>query len=250
MKTFFETWLNMATAVLERELSRPAKIVPANVPPAQATAVNIAVSVGGTPQGRLTVAADSTLLQVLFAETVLVGSGQSSVPGDERWRKLLKEVTTEAAQAFGDAEIASVEDVQWFLADYSAVYELRVGDIKVALAFNDQVSSALAQWRDRTEGVVESSSKPDRPGIDLLLDVELEASLRFGSCEMSLDEVLELGPGDVVELDRHIADPVDLLVGDKIVARGEVILINGCFGLRVLEVAEPKQCLESIRCLF
>jgi flagellar motor switch protein FliN/FliY len=84
----------------------------------------------------------------------------------------------------------------------------------------------------------------------LLLDVELEAALRFGCCEMPLGEILELGPGDVVELDRHVTDPVDLVVGDKIVARGEVVLINGNFGLRVTEVAAPQKRLESIRCLF
>ena len=88
------------------------------------------------------------------------------------------------------------------------------------------------------------------PGLELLLDVELEASLRFGSREMPLGEILDLGPGDVVELDRHVADPVDLIVGDKIVARGEVVLVNGNFGLRVTEVAAPRKRLESIRCLF
>jgi flagellar motor switch protein FliN len=93
---------------------------------------------------------------------------------------------------------------------------------------------------------------PQRPtsGMDILLDVELEASLRFGAREMPLGEILELGPGDVVQLDRHIADPVDLLIGDKIVARGEVVLVNGNFGLRIIEVAEPQRRLESIRCLF
>ena len=79
------------------------------------------------------------------------------------------------------------------------------------------------------------------PGIELLLDVELEAALRFGCREMPLGEILDLGPGDVVELDRHVADPVDLIVGDKIVARGEVVLVNGNFGLRVTEVAAPRK---------
>ena len=87
-------------------------------------------------------------------------------------------------------------------------------------------------------------------GADLLLDVELEATLRFGCRELPLGEILELGPGDVVQLDRHIADPVDLIVGDKIVARGEVVLVSGNFGLRVTEVAAPRKRLESIRCLF
>ena len=85
--------------------------------------------------------------------------------------------------------------------------------------------------------------------FDLLLEVELDASVRFGSRELELKELLELGPGDVVELDRNVADPVDLIVGDRIVARGEVVLVNGNFGLRVTEVAEPVRRLESIRCI-
>ncbi len=87
-------------------------------------------------------------------------------------------------------------------------------------------------------------------GIGLLCDIELDATLQFGSREMVLREVLELGPGDVVELDRHVSDPVDLVVGDRIVARGEVVVVNGNFALRVTEVAEPQLRLESIRCLF
>ena len=87
-------------------------------------------------------------------------------------------------------------------------------------------------------------------GLELLLDVELEASLRFGCRELPLSDILNLGPGDVVQLDRHVTDPVDLVVGDKIVARGDVVLVNGNFGLRITEVAEPRKRLEGIRCLF
>ena len=86
--------------------------------------------------------------------------------------------------------------------------------------------------------------------MDLLCDIDLDATLRFGAREMSLNEVLELGPGTVVELDRHIAEPVDLVVGDRIVARGEVVVVSGNFALRVTEVATPQLRLESIRCFF
>ncbi len=96
----------------------------------------------------------------------------------------------------------------------------------------------------------EKDSLSASPGIDLLLDVELEAALRFGCREMPLGEILDLGAGDVVELDRQVSDPVDLIVGDRIVARGDVVLVNGNFGLRVTEVATPRKRLESIRCLF
>ena len=71
------------------------------------------------------------------------------------------------------------------------------------------------------------------PGFEPLLDVELEASLRFGSCKMPLGEIPDLGSGDVVQLDRHVVDPVNLLVGDKIVTCSEVVLVNDNFGLRV-----------------
>lgn len=100
-------------------------------------------------------------------------------------------------------------------------------------------------------------AKPDeqnqfgtQAGMDLLYDIELDATLQFGSREMPLHEVLNLGPGDVVELDRHVSEPVDLVVGDRIVARGEVVVASGNFALRVTEVATPQLRLESIRCLF
>jgi flagellar motor switch protein FliN/FliY len=85
---------------------------------------------------------------------------------------------------------------------------------------------------------------------DLLLEIELDATLQFGSREMPLKEVLAFGPGDVLELDRQVAEPVDLVVGDRIMARGEVVIVNGNFALLVTEVAEPQMRLESIRCLF
>ena len=112
-----------------------------------------------------------------------------------------------------------------------------------------------------TEEIVTDSVERDDPAVmkspaatvstqELLMDVELEATLRFGSREMTLGEVLELGPGDVIELDRQVNDAVDLLVGDKIVARGMAVLCNGRYGLRITEVAELKLSLESVRCLF
>jgi flagellar motor switch protein FliN/FliY len=88
------------------------------------------------------------------------------------------------------------------------------------------------------------------PNVSLLCDIELDATLQFGSREMPLREVLELGPGDVVELNRHVSEPVDLVVGDRIVARGEVVIVSGNFALRITEVATPQLRLESIRCLF
>jgi flagellar motor switch protein FliN/FliY len=85
---------------------------------------------------------------------------------------------------------------------------------------------------------------------DILLEIELDATLQFGSRELPLKDVLALGPGDVLELDRHVSEPVELVVGDRIVARGEVVVVSGNFALLITEVAEPQLRLESIRCLF
>ena len=86
--------------------------------------------------------------------------------------------------------------------------------------------------------------------LEMLNDIELAATLRFGAREMTLEEILNLGPGSVVELDRHINEPVDLIVGDRIVARGDVVIVSGNFALRITEVSAPQLRLESIRCFF
>ena len=109
--------------------------------------------------------------------------------------------------------------------------------------------AAKASAASAAESQASSATEADA-GIELLYDIELDATLQFGSKEMLLRDVLDLGPGDVIELDRHIAEPVDLVVGDRIVARGEVVVANGNFALRILEVAAPQMRLESIRCLF
>jgi flagellar motor switch protein FliN/FliY len=82
-----------------------------------------------------------------------------------------------------------------------------------------------------------ASSEP-APGdkLDMFMDVELGVSLRFGGRSMLLREILELGPGSVVELDRQVQEPVDLLLDGKLIARGEVVVVDGNYGMRVLEV--------------
>ncbi|HTW57912.1 MAG TPA: flagellar motor switch protein FliN [Terriglobales bacterium] len=73
--------------------------------------------------------------------------------------------------------------------------------------------------------------------LDLLMDVELAVTLRFGSRRLLLREVLELHPGAVVDLDRRVHDPVDVLLDGRLLARGEVVVLNGNYGVRVTELA-------------
>jgi flagellar motor switch protein FliN/FliY len=90
---------------------------------------------------------------------------------------------------------------------------------------------------------------PPNPN-QLLNDIELEATLQFGARDIALRELLCFNPGDVVELNRHVSEPVELVVAERVVARGEVVVASGNFALRITEVATPQLRLESIRCLF
>jgi flagellar motor switch protein FliN/FliY len=73
--------------------------------------------------------------------------------------------------------------------------------------------------------------------MDMLMDVHLAMTLRFGARILLLREVLELNPGAVVELDRKVQEPVDLLLDGRLVARGELVVIDGNYGLRVTDVS-------------
>jgi len=91
------------------------------------------------------------------------------------------------------------------------------------------------------EGTVDSS-RQDVPGnLNLILDVELDATIRFGQREMLLKEVFALMPGSVVALNQLVNEPAELLVAGRLVATGEVIVVDGNFGLRVKDVVSPAQ---------
>jgi flagellar motor switch protein FliN/FliY len=78
------------------------------------------------------------------------------------------------------------------------------------------------------------------------MDVELAVMLRFGSRQAKLREVLDLATGAVLELDREVQEPVDLVLNGKVIARGEVVVVDGNYGMRVIEVASPQQRVSSL----
>ena len=85
------------------------------------------------------------------------------------------------------------------------------------------------------------------PKLELLMDVELDVTLRFGERQMALRDILDLSAGSVVELNQYVQDPVELLVGKKVIARGEVVVVDGSYGLRVTEIISPMERIESLR---
>lgn len=87
----------------------------------------------------------------------------------------------------------------------------------------------------------------DQQNLDLLLDVEIPISVEVGRAQMSLEEVLKLVPGSVIALDKKAEEPVDLRVNGKLVARGEVVLVDDVYGLRVTQIVDAAGRIDSLR---
>lgn len=82
--------------------------------------------------------------------------------------------------------------------------------------------------------------------LDLLLGVSLRVTVELGRTEMSIEEVLKMGPGSVIELEKLAGEPVDVLVNDHLIARGEVVVIDDRFGVRITDVIPPAQRLTNV----
>ncbi len=93
--------------------------------------------------------------------------------------------------------------------------------------------------------VPESVPADGRPS-DVLLDLELPFAITLGSVEMELGQVQQLETGSILPLGRSADGPVNLVVGGRVVARGELVVVDGCFGLRVQSVETAERRLTSL----
>lgn len=100
---------------------------------------------------------------------------------------------------------------------------------------SDAADAAMAAMMAGMAGVAESDG-PDASGIELLGDVELQVMVELGRTQMMVEDVLKLGQGAVVELDKLAGDPVDVYVNNRLVARGEVLVLNDNFCIRISEI--------------
>ena len=90
-------------------------------------------------------------------------------------------------------------------------------------------------------------TQDEQRNLELLLDVKIPIAVEVGSTQMSLDDVLKLVPGSVVALDKKAEEAVDLRVNGKLVARGEVVLVDDSYGLRITQIVDAAGRIESLR---
>jgi flagellar motor switch protein FliN/FliY len=93
----------------------------------------------------------------------------------------------------------------------------------------------------------ETSATPGEDSFDLLLDVPLKVSVELGGTKLRIQELLELGQGSVLELDRQAGEPVDILVNGRPIALGEIVVVNDRYAVRVLSIHSPTERAESLR---
>lgn len=72
--------------------------------------------------------------------------------------------------------------------------------------------------------------------LELVLDVKVKLTVKLGSCQLPMKEILEMVPGTVVQLDQKAKDPVGLYVNDKLIAYGEVVVVEDAFGIKITEI--------------
>jgi flagellar motor switch protein FliN/FliY len=93
----------------------------------------------------------------------------------------------------------------------------------------------------------EATAIPPSRTFELLLDVELPICVSFGRAALKLQDAIRLITGSLIELDRGLSDPVDLLVNNCVIARGEVVVVEGNYGVRITEIVSQKERLQQTR---
>jgi len=83
--------------------------------------------------------------------------------------------------------------------------------------------------------------------LDLLLDVPLDIAVELGRARMSIQDLLALGPGSVIELDKIAGEALDILVNDRLVARGEAVVVNDKFGIRITDIVSQSERIARLR---
>jgi flagellar motor switch protein FliN/FliY len=126
---------------------------------------------------------------------------------------------------------------------------------RLLVSFDDAILAAIS-GRSRSQGspppntavqhVISAPQAPKSKTLDLLLDVELPVSVSFGRAQLPLKDVIKLTTGSIVELNRTLSEPVEVIVNNCVIARGEVVVIEGNFGVRIHQVVSREERLRTL----
>ena len=98
----------------------------------------------------------------------------------------------------------------------------------------------------------EKLENKDSPGenvnydLDLILDIPLELSVEFGKVKIIINDLIQLGQGSIIELERSVGDPLEIYINGKLIARGDVVVVDDKFGIRVSDIISPVERVKSL----
>ena len=87
----------------------------------------------------------------------------------------------------------------------------------------------------------------EQRSIDFILDIPLQITVELGRTQMLINDLLQLGQGSVIELSKLAGEPMEVLVNQKLVARGEVVVVNEKFGVRLTDIISPLERVEQLQ---
>jgi len=123
-----------------------------------------------------------------------------------------------------------------------------VGDSEAAVEEKDE---AVVEEKDevvveeKDEAAVDNESGGPA-SLDLILDIPLTVTCELGRSKMLINDLLQLGQGSVIELTKLVGEPLEVLVNEKLVARGEVVVVNEKFGVRLTDIVTPMERVKSL----
>ncbi len=122
-------------------------------------------------------------------------------------------------------------------------------EVPVEQAIEDAVEKVSPEQLEPHEQPAGASGKSSGAEINLdaLLDIPVTLSVEIGRSRVPIKQLVSLSQGSVIELDREVSEPLDLLVNGKLMARGEVVVVDGQFGLRLIDIVSPPERLKNLK---
>jgi flagellar motor switch protein FliN/FliY len=258
-RPYMQVWAESMASVLGQIAGTPFAMeclteAPSETPPPQESDLRVVMVAAGALRGEMSLriprAAALGMAQLFLGEPQDAAS-EFKPDYQESVEELLRQVAGHAATAlkprWGEVQLRlesgavpplwSPGASGWLASGSTGARHLSL-EWQLSAALNAALAAASRPTEKKAQDA-RAESAGGEGNLDLLMDVELEVTLRFGERRMLLRDILELGEGSVVELDRQVEEPVDLLLDGKLIARGEVVVVDGNYGLRVREMLTP-----------
>jgi flagellar motor switch protein FliN/FliY len=108
------------------------------------------------------------------------------------------------------------------------------------------VSNQINSENDETESTNGEPCSNGKCDLDIILDIPLNVTVELGNVKMPVNELLQLGQGSIIELSKQVGEPLDIYVNNKLVAKGEVVILDEKFGIRVADIINPAERVKSL----